>query len=105
MTLVTVEQAKVHLNLDHDFDDGKVTLIVEQASAILLNYLKKPDDFWDDNDVPGSVSAACLLIVGALYENREGFEGGQSLSGYSSPAPLSNAVMDLVHRYRDPALA
>ena len=39
--LVTVEQAKEHLLVDHDQDDSKIKLLVETASAIVLNYIKQ----------------------------------------------------------------
>lgn len=102
MPLVTFDQAKTHLRVDDDDHDEEIEEIRIRASFILLDYLKKDEDYWQDStgepaDVPGSVSAATLLICGALFENREG-------SDKDAP-PLSQAVMDLVHRHRDPALA
>lgn len=100
--LVTPEQVKEHLLIDHDHDDAKLATIAEEASHVMLNYLKKAEDWWQDSsgepvDVPGTITAATLKVAAALYENRDG-------SPNATPA-LSQDVMDMVHRYRDPALA
>lgn len=99
--LVTFERAKRHLNVDHDNDDTLIQSLIIQGSAIVLDYCKKPDDTWDvlgsPSGVPAVVEAATLLVIGALYENREGNADG--------PQPLSQAVKDLLHRQRDPAYA
>jgi hypothetical protein len=102
MALVTFEQAKRHLRVDDDDHDTEIEEIRVRASLILLDYLKKDEDYWQDSaleplDVPGSISAATLLICGALFENHEGSE--------KDAEPLSKSVLDLVHRHRDPALA
>jgi hypothetical protein len=39
--LVTPERAKEHLLVDHNYDDSKIIFMVEQASAIVLNYIKQ----------------------------------------------------------------
>lgn len=98
--LVTMQQVKTHLFIDHDQDDAKLLEIASDASEIILNYLKKPVDYWQDSSgepsgVPGSVRAATLKTAAALYENRDG----------SGTPALSQDVMDMIHRYRDPALA
>lgn len=98
--LVTMQQVKTHLFIDHDEDDVKLQEIANDASELILNYLKKPVDYWqntagDPVAVPGSVRAATLKTAAALYENRDG----------SGTPALSQDVMDMIHRYRDPALA
>jgi hypothetical protein len=102
VALVTFDQAKEHLQVDHDEDDAKIEFIRQQASHIVLDYLKAEEGTYQDSseepvDVPGAVEAATLLVCGALYENRDGSDKESS--------PLSQAVKDLLHRYRDPALA
>ena len=94
--LVDLDKAKGHLNMDHDAADEVIYSKIEQASDIIVNYLKLEDpDLWDPDNtegetLPPTVEAAVLLVVQAL------FDGGD---------PLSQTVRDLVHRYRDPALA
>lgn len=95
--LVTLDQVKAHLDYELSFTerDDDLTLKLEQASAIVLDYIKVADDYWQDSNgvpvgVPPLITAAVLIVVDALFEKKE---------------PLSQAVMDLVHRYRDPAMA
>jgi hypothetical protein len=96
MALITLDQAKRHLRMGDD-EDEEIEEKVNEASAIVLDYLKVPADEWAVGAVPYLVQAATKLVLGALMENREGNADG--------PEPLSQAVKDLLHRYRDPALA
>lgn len=143
--LVTAEQAKDHLRVDHDLEDSKIETLVQQGSAVVLNYLQQyprttyqslpatttdyvtpwpwvwtssnpywwPStrvsyqqlppyvaQYWTDDsgepteDVPGEVAAATLLVIGALFEDREGEKD-----------PISTAVRSLLAMRRDPAMA
>lgn len=102
--LVTLQQAKDHLQMDHDAADADITLKIELASDIVLGYLKLasiPLDWIGGTgaspvvEVPPRVKAATLLVVGELFKNREA----------SVNDSLSAAVMSLLHRDRDPAFA
>ena len=81
----------------------------DQASAIVVDYLKLPFNDgervnpliyppgftpWTETTVPTLVKAAILIVLTALYDGR-------------SPEDelLSPAVMAILHRFRDPALA
>lgn len=115
MGIVTLEDAKAHLRVDHDLDDADINFKLEQASAIVVDYLKMPEGSWDigGSGISGSsggssggglapfqVKAAVLLVLGDLYKNREGEENkNEQALGYLSPA-----VTSLLHRLRDPAL-
>ena len=76
--LVTLEQASAHLRRDTNDDDADLTLKIQAASAAVINYLKDAVDFIDssgtliDAAVPYPVKAATLLIIGQLYNDREG---------------------------------
>jgi hypothetical protein len=108
VNLVTLRQAKAHLNVDHDFDDDVINGKRHDASMAVMNYIKADEHATDFNwvdalgepsvDLPGEVRAATLLVLGAMYENRDG-------DIFRSPTPLSQPVMDLLWRHRDPALA
>lgn len=100
MPIVTFAQVKAHLQVDHDLDDQKIQEVTDDASETMLNYLKKPFDYWQDTagepaGVPGPVKAATLKLAYSLYENRDG----------SGTPALSQDVKDMVHRFRDPAFA
>lgn len=107
MNLVTLAQVKRHVGQDASFDDKMLEQMRLQASAIILDYLKIDTgdtgfDWFDAlgepaKTIPGVVTAATLLAVGALYENRDGSSG--------SPQVLSQTVVDLLMRSRDPAMA
>lgn len=107
MNLVTLKQVKRHVNQDTGFDDQLLERKRFEASAIILDYLKvdTSDTAFDWVDelgeptsrIPGVVTAATLLVVGALYENRDGSDNG--------PKALSQTVIDLLMRSRDPTMS
>jgi len=106
---VTLEEARAHLAVDHDADNAMIQSQVEQASAIILDFLKLPavPASWGEgtggtggtgdepSGVPQLVKASTLLIVGELYKNREAGEVNV----------LSEGVKSLLRRSRHPALA
>lgn len=105
IAFVTLSQAKAHLriaesNTAHDTD---VTMKIEMASEIVLDYLKKPSipTEWLIGSpqttiaAPALIQAATLLVLGELFMNREA----------SVTDVLSPAVQSLLERHRDPAMA
>jgi hypothetical protein len=98
MSLVTLDEARRHLQLtpsnmsDTDIA-ANVTDKSNAATDIVIDYIKRPDHEWTDADAPPLVKAAILLVLGAIFDDREGGD------------PLSDAVKSILHRYRDPALA
>lgn len=108
MCLITVEQARGQVNLDHNLDDDVLNEKRAEASDIILDYLKvdvSDGSFnWVDNlgepteNIPGCVVAATKLVLGGMYENRDG-------DVWRSPQPISQAVIDILMRSRDPAMA
>lgn len=107
MNLITLKQLKRHVNQDTSFDDKLLEEKRFAASAIVLDYLKIDTNDtgfdWLDmfgeptKNIPAVVTAATLIVAGALYENRDGSSSG--------PQALSQTVVDLLMRSRDPALA
>lgn len=111
--ILTLEEAKGQVRVTATQSDSDIQFKILQATAILLNYLKVPmnasvedspvtlpwvaDDFGSetDDEVPWDIKAACALIFGSLYANREG----------ENADPLSPAVRSLLARWRDPAMA
>jgi hypothetical protein len=91
--LINLQQAKDHLHITDEASNSDLNLKVDQASAIVVRYLKSlADAGWSTGavPVPGNVSAATLLILGDLYEQR----------------PVDwTAIERLLVSFRDPSLA
>lgn len=123
--LVTLEEARNHLRIDSDDDDPDLSLKVLAASAAVQNYLKKPwaiyeyefdtnGDVIEDSDgrpllaldsdgvpIPRyEVKAACLLMLGYLFKDRDNDERHEYETGY-----LPRPVTALLYALRDPAMA
>lgn len=111
VALITLDEAKRHLRVDHTDDDADIQEKIEEASDIVLDYCKKtigtldPDDpsivDWDAN-LPGTVRAALKFLLSELYDDRiAGTENDERHAlGYLTPR-----ITALLHRHRDPALA
>lgn len=129
MMLVTLDEASDHLRRDTDYDDADLALKVQSASSAVLNYLKSRNAAYeierdDDGDpvldsngnpvfvadsngdpvIRFEVKAATLIMIGELYKNREGEQGGEIPTqwGYGY---LPRPVVALLYPIRDPALA
>lgn len=64
--MLTIEKAKLHLRVDQDDEDGLILALINAAETAILDYL-------NTEELPDAapVHAAALMLVGALYENRE----------------------------------
>lgn len=115
MMLITLEQAKQHLLMDHDEDDQHILLLSEAASEAVINYLKDgaeaflesdgavPIDSNGDPMVPRVVQAATLIMMAEMYKNREGQPENMTPAQYGY-LYLNNTVMSLLAQLRDPAV-
>lgn len=110
-SLVSLDVAKEHLRVLHDDDDDDITLKIEQASEIILDYIKRrgpgvtddsPQSDWNVDNVPAPLQAAVLLKLSDLYDNRNAGVGSDE---YVAMGYLSQAITSLCHRFRDPAMA
>jgi hypothetical protein len=102
MTLISLDEAKEHLHIPSSTTDrdSDVQDKVEQASAIILDYLDtRAVAGWSDGTVvvPKPVQAATKLMLGHLDEHR-----GDDMS---ADAKLWEAIERLLMRFRDLALA
>ena len=80
MPLVSLEVAKRHLRIFFDDDDAQIELYVAAAESIIAEYLDRvvlptgealPEDDVHAMNITPAITAAILLLVGDLYENRE----------------------------------
>ncbi len=64
--LLTLAEAKLHCRVDDSTEDALISSLIDAAEKTILLYLNTeelPDE--------APVHAAALMLVGALYENRE----------------------------------
>lgn len=96
--LITFEQAASQLKLDDSAEqDEEVYREMDDATGIIIDYLKKPDHGWTVTTVPSSVRQAILLVLTDVHEHRAPSD--------SQDLYITKAVKNLLYRQRDPALA
>lgn len=121
--LVTLEEAKLHLRVDHDLDDNDITLKIYAASAAVLEYIGDTQymfldtggeliefDTSDTSTEPEQtalrtwhvVRQATLLLLGDMYSNRAPTAQDVVHAGYGY---LPRAVLALLFPYRDLPIA
>lgn len=102
--LVTMAEAKAHINEVSTDRDGDIGLKILMASGIVMEHMKldDPPDEWEvadtspaEYDIPWKVRAATLIVFAELFINREA----------SIANVLSQTVKDLLYSRRDPTLA
>lgn len=98
-TIVTLAQAKAHLNILAD-ETGDDTLIGEKLGAAegqvqrLLGYTFASAE-WDAESLPGEIREAVLQLMAHWYENREAV----SFEATGREVPLS--VREIVQEWRE----
>ncbi|ART49201.1 head-tail connector protein [Acidovorax carolinensis] len=68
--MLTLPETKLHLRVDHNDEDALIEALMTTATAACSDFLNM-----DAADlvvaVPAPIKSAALLLVGALYEQRE----------------------------------
>ncbi len=93
MLSITLQDAKNHLRLRHEEEDSLVLGLIEAAVDHCEGITNR--DFSSDagEPMPPAVKAACLLLIGSLYENR------QAVSEKAlTPVPLAFEALLSPHR-------
>ncbi len=90
MSLVTLEEVKLHLRIKHDLEDSNLTIGIGMADDHVLNYCNL-DELPDP--APDSMKSAALLLVGDFYANKE----AQS----EKELYKNNSVENLLYPYRE----
>lgn len=73
MRYVTVEDIKKHLYIDFEADDYIIADYIDASQEIIEKYLNvKLPDLMIDEKLPYPVLQAIKIMVGNLYNNREG---------------------------------
>ena len=64
--MINLAEAKLHLRVDHLEEDAAIQQMMEAAEVSVMDYLNL-----DTLPEAPPVAAAMLMLIGALYENRE----------------------------------
>ena len=81
--MLTLDEVKGFLRIDHNEEDGYISVLLLLAKELCENYMRK--DIIEP--MPESVRQAQLLVISHFYENRTG-------------EPISDAVYRLLDAYR-----
>jgi hypothetical protein len=97
--IVTLSEVKSHLRIAFTSDDSLLAIYMGAAQEYITNFLNQEIPGLSDSPVfvPYSIRSAALLIIGDLYENREG--AVMVLSGGAGIIP-NPAVNNLLYPYR-----
>lgn len=88
--LLTVEELKKHLIVDHNEDDEYISDLIDTALDAVGTYLNRPiTDYVQDGRLKPSVKHACRLLIGTWYANREDVV-------YSTPSELPDGIVALL---------
>jgi hypothetical protein len=94
--ILTLEQAKTHLVISGSAKDAEILRLILRAEAALFQYIGFADlaAFYYEfgEGTPYILEAALCLMLTELHDNRRN-------------DPLTQAVQDLVRRYRLPVIA
>ncbi len=99
--LITLETAKSHLRVTSDDEDDDITRKAEEATDVIIDYLKRSDHGWTADTVKPLVRSAILLQLTWLWSHR----GDEAMADLSVHDGLAPGVKGLLMRQRDPALA
>lgn len=107
---LTEEEAIGHLRLSLENDGNSPATVIDedypillekmvQAEDIIVGYLKRADSGWSPSTIPPRIKAAMLIVLSALWDDREAEEDAGDYLKEDGP------VARLLRRDRDPALA
>ena len=89
--LLSVEEVKTHLRIQHDEEDELISTLIAQAQAVAEDYCRV--QFFEP--APEPVRLAILLFVSHYYENRDNPDRVMY-------ATMRVAFENLLYPYRDP---
>lgn len=88
--IVTVEEVKIHLRIEHDDEDDYLSSLITQAQTSAEDYCRA--EF--TSPAPEPVRLALLLMIGFYYENRD-------IPDMTSFRAMRMAFESLLYPYRD----
>ena len=74
--IVTVDEVKTHLRIEHDEEDAYIESLIQQAQAVAEDYCRvqfepEPDEEGCVPEMPEPVRLAVILMTSFYYENRD----------------------------------
>ena len=89
--MLTVDDLKKHLNIDHDEDDAYIEDLISVAKDAVETYINRPlvDMVDDEGKLKPAIRHACRLLIGTWYANRESVV-------FSTPSELPDGVVALL---------
>lgn len=88
--IVTLDEVKAHLRIDHDEEDAYLESLIRQAQAVAEDYCRVPFS----EEAPEPVRLAVLLFVSFYYENRD-------VPDRTTYGAMMLAFHNLLYPYRD----
>lgn len=94
-TYISLEEAKKHLNVDHDEDDDFIIELIDTAEDYLSGLLRRPlvEVEQDSGELPPALRHALRMLVARFYADREGYRVGRVTE-------LAFSLGSLIGRYR-----
>ena len=89
--ILTIEEVKAHLRIQHDEEDELIEGFIAQAQAVAEDYCRVQFE----DTAPEPVRLAVLLMVSHYYENREAADN-------IAYATMRTAFQNLLYPHRDP---
>ena len=99
--IVTVDEIKAHLRIEHDEEDGYIESLIKQAQTAAEDYCRVQFEPVDENGdplptgVPEPVRLAVILMTSFYYENRD-------VPDMTTYKATRMAFDSLLYPYRDP---
>ena len=98
--IVTVDEVKTHLRIEHDEEDGYIESLIKQSQTAAEDYCRisfepEPDEEGNVPDVPEPVRLAVILMTSFYYENRD-------IPDMTTYKATRMAFDSLLYPYRDP---
>lgn len=89
--IVTIEQVKEHLRIQHDEEDGYLAGLIQKSQAAAEDYCRVAFS----KDAPEPVKLAVMLMVSHYYENRDNPDRQVYIT-------MRTAFENLLYPHRDP---
>ena len=90
--IVSLEEAKAHLRIQHDEEDSLIEGLIQQAQTAAEDFCRVS---FEDDTAPEPVRLAVMLMVSHYYENRD----NPDRAVYGT---MRIAFENLLYPYRDP---